>query len=239
MNYVAIVPARSGSKRLPHKNIKPLCGKPLLVWSLSACVQVAKIDTVILSTDSMEYWFLAKESLQSDKLVLDYRDPEEAGDNVKIFDYLKEKRTKIFGGRTGAFILALPTVPMRKSSHIEEAISMFEKEWVPVFSATTYGFPISFAFQMNEVGGWSPIFVDSPMITGNTRSQNQKEAYHPNGAIYVRTIDDLANPELMTLYQRAEPYLMDYSSSIDIDSDFDFLLAEALLKKCTVCESEV
>lgn len=229
MNYVAIVPARSGSKRLPHKNIKPLGGKPLIVWSLEACVQVAKIDTVILSTDSMEYWDIAKDHVRSDKLVLDYRDPEEAGDTVKIFDYLKEKQTKIFGDRTGAFILALPTVPLRKSSHIEEAISLFEKEWAPVFSATTYGFPISFAFQMNEVGGWSPIFDDSPMITGNTRSQNQKEAYHPNGAIYVRTIDDLANPELMTLYQGAEPYFMDSSVSIDIDNDIDFLQAEALL----------
>ena len=229
MNYVAIVPARSGSKRLPHKNIKSLGGKPLLVWSLEACVKVAKIDTVILSTDSMKYWSLAKESLQSDKLVLDYRDPEEAGDNVKIFDYLKGKRTKIFGERDGAFILALPTVPLRRSTHIDEAITQFEKELIPVFSATTYGFPISFAFHMGKEYRWTPVFENSPMVTGNTRSQNQKEAYHPNGAIYVRTISDLAKSGLMTLYQGAEPYLMERSASVDIDNDTDFLLAEALL----------
>ena len=188
MNYTAIVPARSGSKRLPHKNIKHLAGKPLLVWTLEACVEAKKIDAVILSTDSIEYWNIAKEYVCSDKLILDYRDPKEAGDTVKIFDYLKDKQDKIFRNRTGAFILALPTVPLRRSNHIDEAIARFEREGVPVFSATTYGFPISFAFHINSDGGWSPVFDNSAMVTGNTRSQNQKEAYHPNGAIYVRAI---------------------------------------------------
>lgn len=229
MKYTAFVPARSGSKRLPQKNIKMLGGKPLLVWTLEACVGASKVETVILSTDSMEYWDIAKEHVRSGKLVLDYRDSEEAGDTVKIFDYLKKKWEKIFGDRTGAFILALPTVPLRRSNHIDEAISQFEQGHVPVFSATTYGFPVSFAFSKNEGGGWSPVFDDSPMITGNTRSQNQKETYHPNGAIYVRAIDDLAKTELMTLYQDAEPYPMDRSASVDIDGITDFRVAEALL----------
>jgi CMP-N-acetylneuraminic acid synthetase len=229
MKYTAIVPARSGSKRLPNKNIKPLGGKPLVGWTLEACAQVAKIDSVILSTDSMEYWDIAKQHVGSGKLVLDYRDPEEAGDTVKIFDYLKEKRSKIFGDRDGAFILALPTVPLRRSHHIEQAITQFEQGGTPVFSATNYGFPITFAFNIKGDGGWSPIFDDSPMITGNTRSQNQQEAYHPNGAIYVRAINDLAQPQLMTLYQGATPYLMDRSASVDIDAITDFRIAEALI----------
>lgn len=229
MNYTAIVPARSGSKRLPHKNIKPLGGKPLVVWTLEACANVAEIDTVILSTDSMEYWQIAKDHIRSSKLVLDYRAPEEAGDNIKIFDYLKEKRNKIFKDRKGAFVLALPTVPLRRNSHIEEAIKQFEQRDLPVFSATTYGFPISFAFHIKNNGEWSPILDNSPMTTGNTRSQNQKDAYHPNGAIYVRSINDLSNPELMTFYQGAEPYLMDRESSVDIDKITDFRIAEALI----------
>jgi CMP-N,N'-diacetyllegionaminic acid synthase len=229
MSYTAIVPARSGSKRLPHKNIKLLGGKPLLVWTLSACVESARTEAVILSTDSMEYWKIAQEHVRSDKLVLDYRNPDEAGDNVKIFDYLKGSQTKVFGNRKGAFILALPTVPLRRSRHIDEAIAQFERQGVPVFSATNYGFPISFAFHLKADGGWSPVFEDSPMVTGNTRSQNQKEAYHPNGAIYVRAINDLGRPELTTLYQGAEPYLMDRAASVDIDSEIDFVLAEAFL----------
>ena len=229
MNYTAIVPARSGSKRLPNKNIKELAGKPLLVWTLEACVEVKEISKVILSTDSMKYWDIAKKYILSDKLILDYRASDEAGDTVKIFDYLKNKRTKIFGDSSGAFILALPTVPLRRSNHIEEAIALFEQKEMPVFSATNYGFPIAFAFNLDDDGNWSSVFNDTPMLTGNTRSQNQVEAYHPNGAIYVRKINDLSQPELMTLYQGANSYIMERMHSVDIDSEIDFLMAESLL----------
>ena len=92
------------------------------------------------------------------------------------------------------------------------------------------GFPVSFAFRLEEGGNWSPVFDDSPMITGNTRSQNQQANYHPNGAIYVREINDLAQTGLQTLYQGAQPYLMERSASVDIDKDIDFKMAEILLK---------
>jgi CMP-N-acetylneuraminic acid synthetase len=229
MNYTAVVPARSGSKRLPHKNIKLLGDKPLLVWTLEACIHSERIDEVILSTDSMEYWKIANNHLKSRKLTLDFREPCDAGDTVKIFDYLKDKRTKLFGQRNGAFMLALPTVPLRQVRHVEEAIALFETSGKPVFSATNYGFPISFSFQIQESGIWFPVFSDSPMVTGNTRSQNQQDCYHPNGAIYVRNIKDLDRRDLMTLYTDAVPYFMSRTASIDIDADHDFKIAEALL----------
>jgi CMP-N-acetylneuraminic acid synthetase len=68
------------------------------------------------------------------------------------------------------------------------------------------------------------------MVTGNTRSQDQRAAYHPNGAVYVRTAEDLARPDLRTLYQGARPYLMDRDVSWDIDNEIDFTIAETLVK---------
>jgi len=230
MSVTAFVPARSGSKRLAHKNIRPLVGKPLLVWTLEACAGASEVDTVILSTDSDQYWEIAQRHIPGAKLALDRRDSEEAGDTVKIFDYLRDKRDKIFGGRTGAFVLALPTVPLRRASHVEEAIDLFRKEGRPVFSATTYGFPISFAFRLDAEGEWEPVFADSPMVTGNTRSQNQAPSYHPNGAIYVRSIADLAEPGLKSLYDGAKPYFMDAFSSVDIDNEIDFEVAAAIVQ---------
>ena len=229
MSYTAFVPARSGSKRLPHKNVKLLAGKPLLAWTLEACAGAKKVDQVILSTDSMDYWKVAQEHVPAGKLALDFRTPDEAGDQVKIFDYVKERRAKIFGDRKGAFVLALPTVPLRDSRHIDEAIELFEVQGRPVFSATAYGFPISFAFRMDAAGEWAPVFPDNPMVTGNTRSQNQAVSYHPNGAIYVRAIADLAQPDLKTFYDNARPYLMDPESSVDIDAESDFAVAAALV----------
>jgi len=229
MRYTAFVPARSGSKRLPGKNIKLLAGRPLVVWTLEAFVNSDKVDEVIFSTDSMEYWEIAKKYIKSDKLVLDFRSSEEAGDTVKIFDYLKNENQKIFGNREGVFILALPTAPLRKTTHINEAIALYEAQEKPVFSAVQYGFSISFAFTQKD-NDWKPVFKDSPMITGNTRSQDQAEVYHPNGAIYVRPIDDLRSTKLTTLYEDAIPYIMSDIDSADIDNEIDFMFAEAVIK---------
>ncbi len=230
MSYIAFVPARSGSKRLPGKNVKVLAGKPLVVWTLEACVRSERIDRVVFSTDSEEYWEIARGHIKSDKLVRDCRSATEAGDNVKIFDYLKSNHQKLFPGRGDCVVLALPTVPFRSHRHIDESITLFEQHSQPVFSATTYGFPISFAFYVDDQVGWQPAFPDGAMVTGNTRSQDQRAAYHPNGAVYVRKAEDLAQPDLRTLYQGARPYLMDRDISLDIDNEIDFTIAETLVK---------
>ena len=229
--YTAFIPARSGSKRLPNKNIKMLAGKPLVIWTIEACLDCDKIEKVIFSTDSDEYWELVREYFKSDRLVLDDRSSEEAGDKVKIFDYLKSASNKIFGGCEGKFIMALPTMPLRNVSHIEEAIKLSEEHGKAVFSAVEYEFAVSFAFSKNDDHSWSPVFDDSPMVTGNTRSQDQLQAYHPNGAIYIREISDLDKTDLNTIYQQAIPYIMDKAHSVDIDTLNDFMLAEAILNK--------
>ena len=228
MSYVAFVPARSGSKRVPGKNIKVLAGKPLVVWTLEAFAKSESVEKVIFSTDSMQYWDIAVQYIGAEKLVLDFRTPDEAGDKVKVFDYLRQNAQKIFNGNWDNFVMGLPTVPLRNTEHVSQAIELFESTQKPIFSATEYGFPISFSFYKDESVGWSPVFDHSPMITGNTRSQDQKQAYHPNGAIYVRKISDLEKPETNTLYHNAVPYFMDRNSSVDIDNESDFLIAEAI-----------
>ena len=227
----AIIPARSGSKRLPGKNIRLLAGKPLFVWTLEACVKANGIDKVLFSTDSHEYWELAQQHLPSQKLALDYRSPDEAGDKVKIFDYLVDSCDKLFGQEKGKFMLCLPTMPLRTDAHIAEAIDLSVRNDRAVFSAVEYDFATSFGFTISEQGEWEPLFASSPMLTGNTRSQDQVKAYHPNGAIYLRSIDDLRSGTLKTLYQCALPYVMDKFLSVDIDTEEDFKLAEFKLSR--------
>jgi CMP-N-acetylneuraminic acid synthetase len=229
MTLAAFVPARSGSKRLPGKNVKPLAGTPLVLWTLGAFAKAPSVDKVIFSTDSEEYWNLACKHLGKDKLVLDWRSPDEAGDKVKIFDYLKDTRAKIFPAEIDTFIMGLPTVPFRHSTHVEEAIALYRQKNKPVFSATEYGFAVSFAFYTEPDGTWTSVGPSNPMETGNTRSQDQRAACHPNGAIYVRAVKDLADPNLRTLYQGAVPYLMDRKFSVDIDNEIDFVVATAMV----------
>jgi len=228
MSYVAFVPARSGSKRLPNKNIKMLNGKPLLVWTLEACVNSENISEVIFSTDSKEYWELAKRYINSDKLLLDDRSEEEAGDKVKIFDYLKNSVDKIFGDRKGNFLMALPTMPLRSTRDVDNAIDLSGKLDKPVFSAVEYDFAVSFSFT-TDGASWEAVLDSSPMITGNTRSQDQVPMYHPNGAIYIRPIDSLRSSSLKTIYDNGAPYIMSRDKSVDIDNSVDFKIAEFLM----------
>lgn len=229
MSYTAFIPARSGSKRLPNKNVLDLGGKPMLMWTVEACLNAEKISKVIISTDSEEYWQTVTSLSGSNKLALDLRKPEEAGDRVKIFDYLKANAEKLFVREEENFVLALPTLPLRTSLHINEALELFETGGSPVFSATHYSFPISFAFAI-ENNNVKTLLSDSPLLTGNTRSQDQKEFFHPNGAIYVRPSKDLGNSELKSLYLDAKPYLMDRRSSIDVDDEMDLLVAKSALR---------
>jgi CMP-N,N'-diacetyllegionaminic acid synthase len=232
MAYVAFVPARSGSKRIPGKNIKLLAGKPLVIHTLEAFVKTDKVDKVIFSTDSEEYWELVKSYITSDKLTLNFRSHDQAGDKVKIFDYLKDNYQSIFDNNKDVFLMGLPTVPLRNCQHVNEAIALFERNRKAIFSATKYGFPIEFAFNLdNDESSWLPVSADSPMLTGNTRSQDQKVAYHPNGAIYIREVMDLSKSNLFTLYNEALPYLMSREDSVDIDNEIDFKVAEAILDK--------
>lgn len=229
MSYTAFIPARSGSKRLPNKNVLDLGGKPMLMWTVEACLNAEKISKVIISTDSEEYWQAVTSLSGSNKLALDLRKPEDAGDRVKIFDYLKANAEKLFVREEENFVLALPTLPLRTSLHINEALELFETGGSPVFSATHYSFPISFAFAI-ENNNVKTLLSDSPLLTGNTRSQDQKEFFHPNGAIYVRPSKDLGNSELKSLYLDAKPYLMDRRSSIDVDDEIDLLFAKSALR---------
>lgn len=230
MTVTAFVPARSGSKRLPNKNIKELGGKPLVLWTLEACMNSPEVDEVVFSTDSKEYWELAKNHFNSDKLTLDDRTHEEAGDKVKIFDYLKNSAVKIFGDRKGKFLMALPTMPLRNAQHVKEALELSSRSGKAVFSAVEYDFAVSFAFTKKDDQSWEPVFPDSPMITGNTRSQDQITAYHPNGAIYIRDIEDLKNENLKTIYQDGLAYIMDRKESVDIDTMEDFKIAESIIQ---------
>lgn len=222
----AIVPARSGSKRYPGKNIRLLAGKPLFVWTLEACALADSVDKVLFSTDSQEYWDIANEYLPGNKLELDFRTTEEAGDNIKIFDYLVASADKLFGDDEGRFMLCLPTMPLRTQAHVEEAIALSNDSGCSVFSAVEYDFATSFGFTIDEKGEWQPLFESSPMLTGNTRSQDQVISYHPNGAIYIRPVSDLRSGQLRTLYEGALPYIMDRFLSVDIDTEEDFKLAE-------------
>ena len=116
MAKIAFIPARSGSKRLKDKNIRELLNLKLFLWSIRAAAKAKLIDKIIFSTNSEEYKNICFKDAQEKnyEVFFDIRNDEEAGDKIKIYDYikredfLKRNNIKVFDN----LILMLPTCPL-------------------------------------------------------------------------------------------------------------------------------
>ena len=222
MRKIAFIPARSGSRRFPNKNITHLGGKPLIVWTVEALVKSNCFDRIIFSSDSIEYYEILKSHINSDLINFHKRSNEEAGDKV-----IKSNIDK-WCSKEDIFSLALPTCPFRNAEHVRDCLKLTIQTGKSIFSACEYDFHVPFAFYLDNLENqsiWKPAFDTSPMITGNTRSQDQIKYFHPNGAIYVLKPNPFEK-DPRTFYEDALPFIMSRVDSADIDEKVDLQIAE-------------
>lgn len=225
--FLAIVPARSGSKRLPEKNIKDLCGKPLIAWSIEAGIQSKYIDKVAISTDSQEYANIAQKYGGE----VPYLRPQELSqDTSTTLDVLKHLITFYkdnFNERFHYVALLQPTNPIRQAKHLDEAIEKLlhyqgnaiigvcHCEHSPLWSNT-----LTSNERMDD-------FINPDIY--NIRSQDLPIYYRLNGAIYIAKTDWLM--ESKSLFgNNTYAYKMGIEESIDIDTMLDFKVAECILR---------
>ena len=127
MQNIAIIPARSGSKRLKDKNLQTILDLKLFLWTIRAAKSSKNIGKIIFSTDSEKYVEICESDNYKNnfKCQIDFRSAEEAGDKVKIYDYLRSdqflKRNYITEG--DRLILLLPTCPLRPEGLIDNTIN--------------------------------------------------------------------------------------------------------------------
>lgn len=121
MRSIAIIPARSGSKGLPDKNIRPLNGKPLLAYSIEAALASGLFDTVHVSTDSERYADIARQYGADEPFL---RSAETSSDTASSEDAIREvlRRYEEMGQRFDAFMLLQPTSPLRTADDIRAAL---------------------------------------------------------------------------------------------------------------------
>ncbi|MEC9408636.1 MAG: acylneuraminate cytidylyltransferase family protein [Pseudomonadota bacterium] len=223
-----VVPARSGSKRLAGKNVRPLAGEPLMFHTLRACLGHDDVEHVIFTSDSQEYLDLV-DSAFGDAVKCVLRPTETAADTAKVTDEIRRllnASPELFP--RGWFGVCLPTAPLRTQIVMSRALAQWQTEGSALFSARPYDFPVQFAFRVSQSGDWEPVFGDSsPMVTGQTRSQDIETLYRPNGAIYIQRIDAFLRTG--TFYSGAIPFLMSIEESLDVDTDLDFNMAELVL----------
>ncbi len=222
--FLAIIPARGGSKRLPRKNILDLRGKPLIGWSIEAALKSKYIDKVVVTSDDNEILSIAKQFGCST-----IKRPESlASDTSTTFDAIKHTIEHM---KTYDYIILLqPTSPLRDYKHIDDAIRLLleSKKANAIVSVTEMDHSPLWSNTLSEDKNMNNFLRDEVL---NKRSQDLEIYYRLNGAIYICQTQKLLEEKSFFLKDSIFAYEMDRKSSIDIDEEMDFQFAEILMKK--------
>jgi CMP-N,N'-diacetyllegionaminic acid synthase len=214
--FLAIIPARGGSKRLPRKNVLDLCGKPLIAYSIEAGLKSKYVDKVLVTSDDDEILTISKEYGAAAINRPEYL----ANDTATTFDAIKHTIENI--DKYDYIVLLQPTSPLRNAKHIDEAIEFLEeKNADAVVSVCEMDHSPLWSNTLPKDGSMKKFLRDEIL---NKRSQDLETYYRLNGAIYICKTDKLLENKGFFLKEKIYAYKMDRESSIDIDEEIDFLL---------------
>jgi CMP-N-acetylneuraminic acid synthetase len=221
--YFSIIPARGGSKRLPHKNILLLNNKPLIWYTIEASLKSKYIKETIVSTDSIEII----NSIKSFDIKVIKRPKKLATDTAKTSDVIMHVLKNI-STYPSYIVLLQPTSPLRTSTHIDAAIdflknknadavvSVCETDHNPLWCNTLPTDLSMKNFLIEEIR--------------NKRSQELQKYYRINGAIYICKTTRFLEEKTLFLKDNIFAYIMKKEDSVDIDEKIDLIMAETLLK---------
>jgi len=227
---LCVIPARGGSKRLPHKNIKNLCGKPLIQWTVEAGIGSKSIDRLIVSTDDLE---IAEISKSCGAEVPFIRPETLATDSSSSYSVLEHAYQYLFeqGDYYDYIIMLQPTSPLRTSNHIDEAVKLLkDKQADGVISVTEASHPIEWCSALPESGEMKGFIKN---INASSQSQKFEKKFCLNGAIYITSVRRMQKEKSHIYGSCMYAYTMDPHYSIDIDNAIDFKIAEFFLTKNT------
>jgi len=225
MKALVIIPARSGSRGIPGKNIKLLGDKPLIQYSIDAALKVFNKEDILVSTDSKEIKVIAENCglnvpfLRPDELATDFTSSQDV--ILHAIDYTQQR-----GQNYDTVVLLQPTSPFRNAQHIEEAIKLYDKRLEMVVSVKVSGHnPYYTLYEESDNG-----FLTQSKKAKFTRRQDCPNVYAYNGAIYVISIDALKTKSIAE-FDKVKKYEMSELHSIDLDTPLDWDLAEIVLNK--------
>lgn len=180
---IAIIPARGGSKRIPRKNIRVFCGKPIIAYSISAAQQTGLFDQVVVSTDDEEIASVAREFGATTPFIR----PKEIADDFTGTNAVVKHAVAWFNAQSNDVTHACclyATAPLVQANFITEGYEALSRSDAAfAFSVTSYAFPIQRAVRITPDGRVDAIYPEHRM----TRSQDLEYAYHDAGQFYWGT----------------------------------------------------
>jgi len=229
MQIMAIIPARSGSKGVPQKNIRPLLGHPLLAWSIAAAKLSKCIDRVLVSTDSEDYAQIARHYGAEVPFL---RPTAYARDDSLDIEFIIHalKWLREHEGSVPDYLVHLrPTCPNRDSESIDRAVEIMlnNTEATSLISVHPVIYPPSKYYKLTDAGLLEGYMSDE---YNNLPRQSCPQAYQGNGHIDLYKTANITKAGSL-LGAKALPFIC--SNPGDIDAEEDFISVEA-----TLCASE-
>lgn len=226
---VAIIPARGGSKRIPRKNIKSFCGKPMIAWSIEAALNAACFDQILVSTDDSE---IANVALDYGAAVPFMRPPELSDDStgtIPVIRHAIEWLNRNDRAVEQACCL-YATAPFVTPAVLKEGLDILVGAGCDyAFSVTSYAFPIQRAIRITKEGRVEMFHPEN----FNTRSQDLEEAWHDAGQFYWGRAEAWLQGK-MIFGSDSAPIRLPRHRVQDIDTPEDWDRAEWLFKAMQV-----
>ena len=226
MRNITVIPARSGSKGLKDKNIKELNGKPLLSYSIKAAKEAKLFDEVMVSTDSEKYAEIAR-CFGANVPFL--RSETNSGDRAGSWDVVLEVLCRYLekGENFDSVCLLQPTSPLRTAQDITGAYKLLEEKQADAVTSVC---------EVDHSPLWTMTLPENLSMAEFRKKANDRPrqqlptCYRLNGAIYIRKIE-YDKDGICLLENNEFAYIMPREHSVDIDTELDFIFAEAIMKK--------
>jgi N-acylneuraminate cytidylyltransferase/pseudaminic acid cytidylyltransferase len=220
---VAIIPARGGSKRIPKKNIKEFCGKPLIAYSIETALNSGLFDKVLVSTDSKEIAKVSQEFGAEVQMRPDNLSDDFTG-TFDVIDFVVDTLEKDINKKIEYSCTIYATAPFLKVKYLKEGFEKLKNsDACRSFSVTTMPFPIQRTFKVvnNRCEMFTPEFF-------NTRSQDLEEAYQDAGQFYWEKRGIKSNE--LFFGKDSIPIILPRYLVQDIDTMEDFIRAQYMFK---------
>lgn len=222
---IAVIPARGGSKRIPRKNIKEFCGKPMIAYSIEAALQSDCFDKVIVSTDDMEIAEIATKYGAEVPFVRPVELSDDYSGTIPVIRHAIEWFVQ--QGIDPQLVCCLyATAPFVTPEYLQQGLQQLKKtDAAYAFTVTSYAFPIQRAIKIHPEIGMEMFNPES----FNTRSQDLEEAWHDAGQFYWGKVDAWLT-EKTIFGSESSPIVLPRHQVQDIDTPEDWERAEWLFK---------
>jgi N-acylneuraminate cytidylyltransferase len=220
---ICVIPARGGSKRIPRKNIRAFCGKPMIAWPIRAAIASGCFDRVVVSTDDDDIADVAEGAGAEAPF---RRAPDLADDYTPTVPVIADAITRLGVADRIPVCCLYATSPFVEPSDLRKGLERLDETGAPfVLSVTTYAFPIQRALR-RDASGRVEMFDPAQM---QTRSQDLEEAWHDAGQFYWGSAESWTSSRGI-FEAGAQGLALPRHRVLDIDTEEDWQRAERMMR---------